>query len=366
MKTQEQPETDMSAELESENGTPEPAKKKNRVLQVIFFLVKLAIAAVLIRWIVLRDAGRYSTVIFNVSLPAMTAAVLCIAAQTTLSAYRWKLLLNAQGIFLKPVEILSLTLQGCFFTFFVPGGAVGGDVVKAAFTVKRAPEGKKFDGVFSILIDRIIGMAGLFAITILAAAVFYKQLMTLSIEAKTGILLLLGLSVFGLAAAATVFFHEYIFKWSLARKCLHIGDRFTKGAMTRTLKAAHVYRSKWKILLGTLSLSIFITHPLCILALFFIIIGTEKHAPEIGTCLLASTLSNTASAIPLTPGGLGTRDVVTNIILVNGGISDGSAAAAPLLYTLALILVALTGGIAFILDGIFLSSRLCKTRTNIE
>ena len=49
----------------------------------------------------------------------------------------------------------------------IPGGAIGGDVVKMGVLSKRTSPGAKMEGAFTILIDRIVAMIALFALALL-------------------------------------------------------------------------------------------------------------------------------------------------------------------------------------------------------
>ena len=78
-------------------------------------------------------------------------------------------------------------MQGVFFTLFIPGGAVGGDLVKAGIVGKRAPDGQKFNGVFSILIDRICGMIGLFLGTLLCCIFFLPVILKVPVSVQMAV-----------------------------------------------------------------------------------------------------------------------------------------------------------------------------------
>ena len=49
----------------------------------------------------------------------------------------------------------------------MPGGAIGGDVIRGGFLSVRFPKGSKFDGVFTIIMDRFTGMIGIFLMAFL-------------------------------------------------------------------------------------------------------------------------------------------------------------------------------------------------------
>lgn len=81
-----------------------------------------------------------------------------------ISATRWQILLRVQGFRLSFRRVLSLTMIGVFFNFFIPGGT-GGDAVKMFYLVQETP-GRKGTAILSVVVDRLIG---LFALVVLAA-----------------------------------------------------------------------------------------------------------------------------------------------------------------------------------------------------
>jgi len=73
-----------------------------------------------------------------------------------LAALRWWFLMQVQGIHLKFRVVTALTFIGQFFNSFLLG-AVGGDVVKAVYLQKYAPN-QKTHATVSIIMDRVIGL----------------------------------------------------------------------------------------------------------------------------------------------------------------------------------------------------------------
>jgi uncharacterized protein (TIRG00374 family) len=78
-----------------------------------------------------------------------------------LAFVRWWLLVRAQGLALPLREAMRLGWIGMFFNLVIPG-AVGGDVVKAAYFLRD--QDHKGRAVASIVIDRIVALVGLFTL----------------------------------------------------------------------------------------------------------------------------------------------------------------------------------------------------------
>ncbi|TWT71903.1 lysylphosphatidylglycerol synthase transmembrane domain-containing protein [Crateriforma conspicua] len=90
----------------------------------------------------------------------LLAAALAVAlGAMSLSFARWCLLVRAQGIHLTMLEAFRLGAI-CFLLSFVSAGSVGGDLFKAIFLARRRP-GKRVEAVASVLVDRGVGLYGL-------------------------------------------------------------------------------------------------------------------------------------------------------------------------------------------------------------
>lgn len=73
-----------------------------------------------------------------------------------LAALRWWFLLQVQGIHLPFRVVTALTFIGQFFNAFLLG-AVGGDIIKAVYIHKYAPN-HKTHATLSIIMDRVLGL----------------------------------------------------------------------------------------------------------------------------------------------------------------------------------------------------------------
>ena len=81
---------------------------------------------------------------------------------------RWQQLVQAQGLAFSFRDAVRLGFIGNVFNLVIPG-AVGGDVIKAAFLCRMQPD-KKPQAVASMVLDRILGLLGLFLLAGVAGA----------------------------------------------------------------------------------------------------------------------------------------------------------------------------------------------------
>ena len=317
----------------------------------VLMILRLAVAAFFLWW-VMRDIqfSALTKLTAGGLLRCMIAAALCVVTQVVCTALRWRMLLKGQGIPISVYRAVSLTFQGNMFSLFMPGGAVGGDVLKAAFLTRETREGKKLEGVTTIFLDRVIGMMGLFLLVVLSAGCCWKQVLSFAPEVRFLVLILLAVCLAGLLAGLLLLFQDLFFKIPLFAFLLKKADGWVHGALTRILSSVEVCRRDWKVLLLAFLVSFLVLHPMLIFSAFLILLGVSGNPPPVMQGLLSFSLGNTASVAPVTPGGLGTRDKVIEVMLEAFGVPSSAASLTPILYSIVLVFCASLGVVFFLLD----------------
>lgn len=288
-------------------------------------------------------------------------ALLCYFLQMAAGAWRWRRLALLQGFKLSAFEAFSLTMQGCFFSLIIPGGAIGGDMAKMGLLAKRRQPGSRAEGIFTIFIDRVTGMIALFALAIVLLLKFFPQIPQMQIPdmnitstgikwAATGILLL---CTAGIGAGIAVFFHRILRKipgvdWILKK----IDERFNNTASRMTAMADEYAKFPGTVTMLTAA-SVFLVHLMLAMPLCFLLAGAGIRLDGAMLLLIATavTLGNIAGLIPLTPGGIGLRDLTVIAVLSAGGISAGTGEAVQLMSTGLYVIANLCGGFFFALDN---------------
>ena len=342
-------------------------KKKSSIAgklkDIILFIVRIGMAVGIIGYLIYSNYSTLKEALNNFNFYWLIPAALLYSGHLCVAAWRWRLLLRLQGIQISFMEAFSLTMQGFFFSLALPGGALGGDVVKAACIAKRAPEGKKVTGAFTILIDRVLGMIALFSLAGIAGAASYSLLAKSSSVMEIVLYSLFFGCFFGVVAVLGLFFHRQLEKIRLIKWCIDLLDRLTKGAMHGLMDAMDSFRSAWLTLIKAVIITIFFIHLVLAGVVYCIALGIDKPSvpkvsPEV--YVLATTLGNAAGVIPITPSGTGTRDAVTGKIFAAAFMVDNSqlnekeafgiAIAISLIFTALMLLFNLSGGIFFIMD----------------
>jgi uncharacterized protein (TIRG00374 family) len=117
-----------------------------------------------------EDVGLSTALTRPINYYAFAAAALVCAASVSLTLVRWFVLVRAQGLPLSLGGAFRLGLFGYFCNQFLPG-SVSGDVVKAAYLARE--QSRRTVAVATVLIDRALGLCGLFWLVTLSGCVFW-------------------------------------------------------------------------------------------------------------------------------------------------------------------------------------------------
>jgi len=237
-------------------------------------------------------------------------------------------------------------MQGLFFTL-TPLGFIGGDLAKAGFISRHAEKGLKLKGVFTILIDRIIGMIALFTIVGIVGIMSLGFLRSLSGGLEIVLYAVIAACIIAAGSVIVLFFHRTLEKIKILSLLINICDKYSKGALHNLLTAMDEFKTQYKMLLFCILISMVFVHMNLILILYLIAVGTGAENITFQLSALALSIGNTAGTLPLTPSGFGTRDIVIQNILSAGGIKE-QATLIPLIFSCLILTFNLSGGLFFI------------------
>lgn len=225
----------------------------------------------------------------------LAGAVIALFAALPVAALRWHLLLRVQGIRLPGRSTLKVVLASAFFSTFLPG-AVGGDLVRSGYIV-RAAHGRASTGLLSILMDRVLGLAGLVAVAALVSALHPREVPPAMTAALWITVAMLALTIYALPRITRV----------LGRHPPPPAPRW-RATLARSMwelnQALATYRRAW----GALAAGLMLSMAVCALDIAGLLL--VMRAMEIGALpwiqqALACTLALIANNLPVTPGGLG-------------------------------------------------------------
>jgi hypothetical protein len=250
-------------------------------------------------------------------------AILLQLASTTLAAYRWSLIMGA----LKFHETFSFYLtryfKGAFFNQALPG-SIGGDAVRGLELGKMGYSKREaFSGIF---IDRIVGLAGLLILNLIANLVSDHLLPMWLFN------LINAISIGGIVGFTVLI---------LLRKIAWLQNyRITQIFASLSGRFRQVYANKQAIIVQ-ITLSVII-HFLSILALYELSLAIGMTLP-LGVFLVAVPPVFLLTIIPISLAGWGVRESAMVGIFLLIGASKEMILSVSILYGVMLIAASLPG-----------------------
>lgn len=332
----------------------EDQKKKHsnsflgKVKSIAWFFGKIIIAGGIIYWLVSDHYEEFIHVIRNVDYNWLLFALIFYIISQVAAAFRWFLLLRVQKIRVSFFEALSLSMQGTFFSLVIPGGALGGDVVRTSFLLSRTPKGTKLAATSTVFMDRFTGMFGQFSIALIMGFFCIYDIKSMDRVSQFTVLLILAISVLGIIIGIIFLIHRELEKFRIYCYLKKIGDKWTKGFVSDATDILDVYNRSKKTMINCVLIGAIFIQLNMSLILYFIAKGIHAANITIKPLIFSIAVGNTAGLLPITPSGLGTRDAIVKTVLANGGFTQGDSIAMPLLFSSIMLFVGLLGGLFLI------------------
>jgi hypothetical protein len=135
-------------------------------------IVRIAVATAAILWVLRGQDWRELAGVFQGLNPwYFGLGLILFALAQVIIAVRWWLLLRAQSIPIHVSAAVRLFFLGLFYNNLMPG-SVGGDLLKAWYVTKHTD--KRLAGALSVVVDRVIGLAGLVLMAVFTYLVFLR------------------------------------------------------------------------------------------------------------------------------------------------------------------------------------------------
>lgn len=148
--------------------TPPSEPPVHPIRRVLVPVAKVVVSAALL-WLLLGrvDLVRLLAQARQASVPWLLAALALYFAMVLVSAWRWALLLTAQGATVSARWLVNSCLVATFFNNFLPSN-IGGDVIRIRDTAPAT--GSKTTATTIVLADRGLGLLGLLIVAAVAAS----------------------------------------------------------------------------------------------------------------------------------------------------------------------------------------------------
>lgn len=286
-------------------------------------LFKMTIVALLLWWMISSGKLSWSQMMVILKRPDAVAASIMVwfMGPVVLGTWRWWLLMRGAGLECGYWRAMRLQLVGFFFNTAMPG-AVGGDIVKAIYIVRdqKVPNGKT-PAMLSVLLDRIVGLMGLFLMGVVAAGFSYERLAQNAVTSQ----LMIGLAVVVLLSLIflSVVFIPYKNGRDPVKRLLSVRlPGFV--ILKRIYEALRTYKERPLILFSTIGISVLIQ---LIFMSFMGFVGRILYGESaFDVSLLAPIFpfGILVTAIPLAPGGLGVGHAAFDKLFSLVGLPGGA------------------------------------------
>ncbi len=277
------------------------SKKMSRHLKrlkgalVPFF--KVAVAVLIIYIMIEKNLFNPQELVKEITYTELIFCIFLVLLGIYLSALRWLILLRGQGFDLSMKNVFSLQLIGLFFNFVVPGG-VGGDLVKGYYLVKSNDD-RKFLAATSIVMDRLLGLWTIIILVIASGPLIGGDIMQNPKLYYTYRGVLIAGSIFTAALVLGFSDRFYDSGWMFKK----FGRLPYGKIIVDSYAAVHAYCTKLDVVGKAVFLSILLQVSS---VLFFYLIGRSMGVSmSFGSYMFLVPLGFVASAIPITPGGIG-------------------------------------------------------------
>ena len=312
-------------------------------------LIGLSLATFLV-YKVITHSGVDLVAEFKLSNPLLlTTALALYGTAILLTVLRWKLLLAVQEIHLPFFRLTQLTMIGVFFNLVLPG-AVSGDLVKMHYISPHSKD-KTTEAVLTIFLDRVIGLFGLFLVALVFVFLSFKFLLSASRAIQMSAVVVGAGSISAMLGWLSVEFRKYLQRLPGVNGLIRSMRKFTpikiRDIFDRFILALDIYREHRLVIARSIILSM-VVH-LCLgLAVFCIGRGFHENNLSPKHYLLTTQVANTIGAVPMTPGGIGSRDFAFKEFLTDGGADSSKAGIIPVFYSILLAIWSLIGGFFYI------------------
>lgn len=274
----------------------------------------------------------------------LLAALAVALSAMSLSFARWCVLVRCQGIELSMLEAFRLG-SICYLLSFVSVGSVGGDLFKAVFLAKRRP-GKRVAAIASVIVDRGAGLYGL--LLLVACGLMLCDPPT---DAESGIKIdQIKAVVVGLVGVGTFVLAMLVLGGRGVDKLIQRGGKWplVGGLVTTVGPPLRMFHSH-PVAFGVSILMSIGVQGLLVISMFLVARGLYPSPPTLGEHFIIVPLGMLASALPITPAGVGVLELVVEALYrsVPAIATDASGTLVALVFEVVKVVMAIIGTIFY-------------------
>jgi len=300
-------------------------------------VVKLAVSAALLGWLYTRtDVGELRHHLASADLRVLALVYVLLFANTTISAFKWQLLLRADGIDVRLGSLVASYLIGTFFNIFMPSN-IGGDVYRVYDVTRQSarPAGS-FASVFA---DRLTGFVALVALGVIFATLTLQRFATVDVlVVPLAVCVALGTLIWLLLERTLLM--RILRAVGLARlpRVMHHAETF--------LASIHVYWRAPGLLIRAMLLALGF-QGLAIVSIWLMSVALGLRIPLVTFCAFVPLIS-LLEALPISVFGIGVRDVSYVVLFARVGVPSADALSIAVFYVLVTVAYAALGGVVLL------------------
>ncbi|MEM1157578.1 MAG: lysylphosphatidylglycerol synthase transmembrane domain-containing protein [Verrucomicrobiota bacterium] len=302
------------------------------------FLIRIVVAVLICYYLYTQiDWNSFFRLVSDAEVSWILIAAGCYGMTTALGMTRWHLLLKTCHAEMRFTRTAQLTMIGLFANLFLPS-SMGGDLFKGYYASREIPHIKP-TVIMSIIMERLLGFIAMFLIS---TTLILFRFDALTAEPATKIAVYFYFGLFGLILGIIVLgswkkFGQYIPLW----KRLPIEEQLREAG-----NAYRFFLHHQSCFWGGLALSC-MAHFTLMGTFYFVSVGLNMHL-NFWDLAAVLPLIMVVSMIPVTPGGVGLREVAFTHFLQFAHMTEEASVALSLGGTAVIYTWALSGGLVLL------------------
>jgi uncharacterized membrane protein YbhN (UPF0104 family) len=307
----------------------------------VVLAVKVGVSVGLLAFLASRsDVPRVWSYVRTASPGWLAASLGLYLLMTLASAWRWGLLLSAQGVAVPTRTLTGSFLVATFFNNFLPSN-IGGDVIRIADTARAA--GSKTLATTVVLADRGLGLLGLVLLAAVAATIAHQG--ASAPVPAWGLWALLGAA--SAAAAPALLTPRRLIR--LLGPLRRLNPEWIGARLDRLADALDRFRQAPRALAGCFAGAVLVQ---LLLVGFYAAIAQSMHVGispwHMAVLVPVSFLVQMA---PLSVNGFGLREATFSLYFARLGLPIEAALAISLLGAALVMLFSLSGAVVYVVRG---------------
>lgn len=296
------------------------------------------VLAVFLIWLVLRSVGLHelAEVLQNANPALIVLACVLGPTASLISAYKWHLLLRAQGVDTPLMVLFQLYLVGTFFNNFLPS-SVGGDVIRISELGRTIKD--PATAAASVFVERLSGFV---VLIVIAGIAFFVRFLTLD-SAPLRLFMLLAFG--GILFVAWMAFDPRLLRWIERYARLPLVEKFVRK-FAKFQAALHHYRRQPRVIVLALVWSL-IFYIRLVLVVYLIVLAFVPDASFIDLFLVVP-ITNVVALMPFSINGIGLQEWSYVLLFPTIGLSASVGLSTMLIVWLVTLVSVLWGGLIYL------------------